>query len=144
MNNLKDNGIAGFVWYSGTVAHGLQNGRTFGYPTANLTDVTPPSELSPGVYAAKVRFNGSEYGAMLYVGTRPTLGLTESTLEIHLFDFDGDLYGTSLAFALLGKIREERNFSTVAALVAQIRRDEAGIREMLATAKSTVIPDQRK
>lgn len=119
------------VWYSGTVAHGLQNGRTFGYPTANVTGVTPPLELAPGVYAAKVRVGGSEYGAMLYVGTRPTLGLTESTLEIHLFDFDGDLYGTSLAFALFGKIRDERNFPSVTALVEQIRRDEEEIRELL-------------
>ena len=131
MNNLKDNGIAGFVWYSGTVAHGLQNGRTFGYPTANMTGITPPLELSPGVYAAKVRVDGSEYGAMLYVGTRPTLGLSEHTLEIHLFDFDGDLYGISLEFALLGKIRDERNFPSVAALVEQIRRDEEEIRERL-------------
>lgn len=131
MNNLIDNGIAGSVWYSGTVAHGLQNGRAFGYPTANLTDVTPLLELAPGVYAAKVLVHGSEYGAMLYVGTRPTLGLTESTLEIHLLDFDGDLYGTSLQFAMLGKIRDERNFPSVAALVEQIRRDEAEIREHL-------------
>jgi len=131
LNNLKDNGMAGSVWYSGTVAHGLQNGRTFGYPTANVTGVNPPLELAPGVYAAKVRVGGSEYGAMLYVGTRPTLGLTESTLEIHLFDFDDDLYGTSLAFALFGKIRDERNFPSVAALVAQIRRDEEKIRECL-------------
>ena len=131
MNNLKDNGMAGSVWYSGTVAHGLQNGRTFGYPTANVTGVTPPLELAPGVYAAKVRARGSEYGAMLYVGTRPTLGLSESTLEIHLFDFDGDLYGTSLEFALFGKIRDERQFPSVEALVEQIRRDEAEIRELL-------------
>lgn len=133
MNNLNDNGIAGFVWYSGTVAHGLQNGRAFGYPTANLTDVAPPLELTPGVYAARVRVSGSEYGAMLYVGTRPTLGLTEPTLEIHLFDFDGDLYGISLEFALLGKIRDERNFPSVAELVAQLRRDETEIRAVLAS-----------
>lgn len=131
MNKLSENGTAGLVWYSGMVAHGLQNGRTFGYPTANVTGVTPPLELAPGVYAAKVRAGGSEYGAMLYVGTRPTLGLTESTLEIHLFDFDGDLYGTSMEFALLGKVRDERNFPSVAALVEQIRRDEEEIRRLL-------------
>ena len=138
MNNLTDNGIANSVWYVGTVAHGLQNGRAFGYPTANVTGVTPSLELSPGVYAAKVRVDGSEYGAMLYVGTRPTLGLTESTLEIHLFDFDGDLYGTSLEFALLGKIRDERNFPSVAALVAQIRRDEEEIRGLLGAYKMLI------
>ena len=133
MNNLKSNGFAGSVWYSGTVAHGLQNGRTFGYPTVNVTGVTPSLSFTSGVYAAKVRVHGGEYGAMLYVGTRPTLGLTESTLEIHLFDYAGDLYGTSLEFALLGKVRDERKFPSVAALVAQLRRDEEEIRAVLAS-----------
>ena len=133
MNNLTDNGIASSVWYSGTVAHGLQNGRAFGYPTANLTDVTPLLRLTPGVYAAQVRVRGDEYGAMLYVGTRPTLGLTESTLEIHLFDYAGDLYGISLEFALFGKVRDERKFPSVSELVAQLRRDEAEIRAVLAS-----------
>lgn len=131
MNDLNDNGMASSGWYSGTVAHGLQNGRTFGYPTANLTGVTPSLALAPGVYAAKVRACGSVYDAMLYAGTRPTLGLSESTLEIHLFDFAGDLYGTSLEFALFGKIRDERSFPSVEALVEQIHRDEAEIRERL-------------
>ena len=133
MNNLKDNGMAGSVWYSGTVAHGLQNGRTFGYPTANVTGVTPPLELAPGVYAAKVRVGGSEYGAMLYVGTRPTLGLEEPTLEIYLFDFEGDLYEKTLQFALFGKVRDEQQFPSVEELIAQLRKDEQEIRRKLRT-----------
>jgi len=133
LNNLKDNGMAGSVWYSGTVAHGLQNGRTFGYPTANVTGVTPPLELAPGVYAAKVRVGGSEYGAMLYVGTRPTLGLEEPTLEIYLFDFEGDLYEKTLQFALFGKVRDEQQFPSVEELIAQLRKDEQEIRRKLRT-----------
>ena len=131
MNNQKDNGITSSVWYGGTVAHGLQNGRSFGYPTANVTDVTPALTVGTGVYAAKVRVAGCEYGAMLYVGTRPTLGLEEPTLEIFLFDFEGDLYDKPLQFNILGKVREERQFPSVEELIAQLRRDEQEIRQRL-------------
>lgn len=133
MNKLSENGIAGFVWHSGTVSHGLQNGRSFGYPTANVTDVTPPLSIGTGVYAAKVRVAGCEYGAMLYVGTRPTLGLEEPTLEIFLFDFEGDLYDKPLQFSILGKVREERQFPSVEELIAQLRRDEQEIRQCLSS-----------
>lgn len=131
MNNLLENGTAGLVWHSGTVSHGLQNGRSFGYPTANVTDVTPPLPIGTGVYAAKVRVGDCEYGAMLYAGTRPTLGLEEPTVEIYLFDFEGDLYEQTLVFALLGKVREEQHFPSVEELVAQLRRDEQEIRRRL-------------
>lgn len=127
MNKLSENGI----WYSGTVSHGLRNGRTFGYPTANVTAVTPPLAAGTGVYAAKVRVGGCEYGAMLYAGTRPTLGLEELTLEIYLFDFEGDLYDKTLQFALFGKIRDEQQFPSVAELIAQLHQDEAEIRRKL-------------
>ena len=131
MNKLSENGTPELVWYSGTVSHGLRNGRTFGYPTANVTGITPPLAAGTGVYAAKVRVGGGEHGAMLYVGTRPTLGLEEPTIEIYLFDFDGDLYDQTLQFALLDKIRDERKFLSVGELVAQLRKDEAEIREKL-------------
>ena len=131
MNNLNDNGMPSSVWYSGTVAHGLKNGRSFGYPTANIIGVNPPLELASGVYAAKVRVGGCEYGAMLYVGTRPTLGLEELTVEIFLFDFEGYLYNQLLQFAIHGKIRDEKHFPSVDELIAQLRRDEAEIREKL-------------
>lgn len=131
MNKLSENGTADLVWYSGTVAHGLRNGRTFGYPTANVTAVNPPLAVGTGVYAAKVRVGGCEYGAMLYAGTRPTLGLEEPTLEIYLFDFEGDLYDKTLQFALFGKVREEQQFPSVEELIAQLRKDEQEIRRKL-------------
>ena len=131
MNKPSENGTAGLVWHSGTVSHGLQNGRTFGYPTANITAVTPPLAAGTGVFAAKVRVGGCEYGAMLYVGTRPTLGLEEPTTEIYLFDFEGDLYDQTLQFTLVGKIRDERQFPSVEELIAQLRRDESEIRRKL-------------
>ncbi len=93
--------------------------------------MTPPLAVGTGVYAAKVRVGGCEYGAMLYAGTRPTLGLEEPTLEIYLFDFEGDLYDQTLQFTLVGKIREERQFPSVEELIAQLRRDESEIRRKL-------------
>jgi len=133
LNKLSENGTAGLIWYSGTVAHGLRNGRTFGYPTANVTAVNPPLTAGTGVYAAKVRVGGCEYGAMLYAGTRPTLGLEEPTLEIYLFDFEGDLYEKTLQFALFGKVRDEQQFPSVEELIAQLRKDEQEIRRKLRT-----------
>ncbi|MBP5400724.1 MAG: riboflavin kinase [Bacteroidales bacterium] len=133
MNKLSENGTASLIWYSGTVSHGLRNGRTFGYPTANVTAVTPPLAVGTGVYAAKVRVDGCEYGAMLYAGTRPTLGLEEPTLEIYLFDFKGDLYDQKLHFALFGKIRDEQKFLSVEDLIVQLHKDEVEIREKLKT-----------
>lgn len=133
MNKFSENGTAGIVWYSGTVSHGLQNGRTFGYPTANVTAVTPPLAVGTGVYAAKVRVGGCEYGAMLYAGTRPTLGLEKPTIEIYLFDFKDDLYNQTLQFALFGKVRDEQHFPSVDELIAQLQKDEQYIRRKLRT-----------
>ena len=133
MNKLSENGTPEILWYSGTVSHGLQNGRAFGYPTANVTAVAPSLTVGTGVYAAKVRVGDCEHGAMLYVGTRPTLGLAEPTVEIYLFDFEGDLYDKTLQFALFGKVRDEQQFPSVEELIAQLRKDEQEIRRKLRT-----------
>ena len=118
-------------WLKGTVAHGYANGRTFGYPTANLTDIQPVMPFTAGVYAACVKYDGTQYGAMMYVGTRPTLALTETTVEIHIFDFQQDIYGKAIEFAVIQKIREERRFESVDALTAQLQEDERTIRELM-------------
>lgn len=128
MELLKDNNR-----YVGKVVHGLENGRTFGFPTANVTEIAPQLSISTGVYATHVRVDNSEYGAMMYVGTRPTLHLTELSLEIHLFDFQGDLYEKKIEFLLIAKVREEQRFASVDALVAQLREDERKIRALLET-----------
>ena len=119
------------VWYKGIVCGGLQKGRTFGYPTANMSAVHPSLPCSSGVYAARVRVDLQEYAAMLYVGTRPTLAMTSPTVEIHLLDYAGDLYGMELAFMVVGKVREERRFASEKELVSQISEDEKCIRQML-------------
>ena len=116
----------------GIVARGDQRGRTIGFPTANLSEVT---ELVPanGVYAVTVdRTVLGESCALatgvMNIGTRPTLGGVSRTLEAHLFDFEGDLYGSSLRVHFIARLRDEQKFDGLPALQAQIARDAATAR----------------
>lgn len=120
---------------SGRVVHGAERGRSIGVPTANLDAV--PEALPPnGVYACLVDRVGPEGGRALAagianVGVRPTVGAGFS-VEAHLFDFDGDLYGAELRVHLVRRLRDERRFPDVSALRAQIERDFVEARASLA------------
>ncbi len=120
------------IWYSGCVIHGLENGRKWHYPTINLADIHPVMSIEAGVYAAKVKVAEKTLAAMLYCGQRPTLNLTEPVVELHLLDFQGDLYGQQVEFVVLQRVRGEQKFASVEELVSQLRRDEAAVRELLA------------
>lgn len=111
-------------WLSGKVVQGLQNGRSFGFPTVNIVLDQPFSMEEYGVFATEVLLEGVQYKGMLYVGTRPTLKLTEQTVEIHLFDFSGDCYGKEIRFFVGKKIRSEKNFSSVEELINQLKKDK--------------------
>ncbi len=121
----------------GTVVRGAGRGRTLGIPTANLE---PVNETLPGggVYACRCRERGAGAGgpwnAVVNVGRRPTFGGGETTVEAHLLDFDGDLYGRTLRLSFVAALREERRFAGPDALVAQIREDIAQARAVLAQA----------
>jgi riboflavin kinase/FMN adenylyltransferase len=114
---------------SGVVEGGDRRGRTIGFPTANLGGV---SEVLPpyGVYAI---FAGNRPGVM-NLGVRPTVDGRSLRIEVHLFDFDGDLYGQAMRVFLVGRIRAEQKFDGLDALKAQIASDAAAARKMLATA----------
>jgi riboflavin kinase/FMN adenylyltransferase len=121
---------------TGTVAAGDRRGRTIGFPTANLVEV---SELLPphGVYAVLVDRLGSGGARALArgvanVGVRPTVGAGPST-EVHLFDFDGDLYGDRLRMHFVSHLRPELRFDGLEALKEQIGRDAVAARAVLAT-----------
>jgi riboflavin kinase/FMN adenylyltransferase len=108
----------------GTVAEGRQLGRRLGFPTANLrahNELFPPN----GVYAAKAWFREDEYGGVVNIGVRPTIEneTGERILELHLFDFDQQIYGEDVEVAFLAYLRPEQKFSGVAELQAQIQRD---------------------
>lgn len=110
---------------SGSVVRGAGRGRTIGVPTANLDGVA--EALPPyGVYACVVdRLDGGKRAlakGVVNIGERPTLGAGFS-VEAHLFDFEGDLYGARLRLHLCARLREERRFDGIDALRAQIERD---------------------
>lgn len=112
----------------GVVVKGAQRGRTIGFPTAN---VDTPNELRPaaGVYAIEVRLaDGRRVGGACNIGTKPTVGGGEVTIECHLFELAEDLYGQTLRVAFLERLRSEQRFSGLDALKAQIERDVVAAR----------------
>ncbi len=113
----------------GTVVRGDGRGRVLGYPTANLAteQVLPPL----GVYFAYTRLAGRSYRSLCNIGVAPTVTAARATIpEIHLLDFDGDLYGQPLEVALLQKLRAEMQFADRGALVEQIGRDVELVRTL--------------
>lgn len=116
----------------GAVIHGDARGRTIGFPTANL-DVETALVPAPGVYAARVPVDGLIRDAVVNVGVRPTFGATDPRFEVHLLGGGRDLYGETLHAGLVAKIRDERKFDDVQALIAAIHDDVTRAREILAT-----------
>ena len=117
----------------GHVTTGKQLGRQIGFPTANLV-LCEPRQLVPkaGVYACKATCeNGDRYLAMVNIGVRPTVDSSgHTTIEAHLFDFDGDLYGTTVALDFIDRIRDERSFPSLEALTAQLHEDAEFTRKL--------------
>jgi riboflavin kinase/FMN adenylyltransferase len=116
----------------GIVSHGDKRGRLLGFPTANVS-LGRHLEPARGVYAVTVRLpDGSTCPGVANIGRRPTVNDTlESRLEVHLFDFDADLYGQELSVALHTLLRAERKFDGLDALKAQIARDAEWARDYL-------------
>lgn len=108
----------------GVVEHGDERGRLLGFPTANLDAARCQGLPSDGVYAGVVVISdGRCWPAAINVGTRPTVGGRQRLVEAHLIDFDGDLYGSTIRIRFLARIRDERRFGSLDALVQQLRAD---------------------
>lgn len=118
----------------GKVVNGFHVGRELGFPTANI-DIDYPDKLIPanGVYATRIVLpDGNRYNGMLNIGNRPTLNRpNDYSIEANLFDFSGNLYGSSLAVELIRYMRPEQTFADITALRAQLIADEAAIRKIL-------------
>jgi riboflavin kinase/FMN adenylyltransferase len=112
------------------VVAGDRRGRTLGFPTANLEP--PARRLAPGdgVYAVRVAAEGHAWAAMMNIGHRPTFDAPR-TLEAHLFDFAGDLYGQDVTVTFAARIRDTRRFDSADALAEQLKEDEAACRTLL-------------
>ncbi len=119
---------------SGKVVLGDRRGATLGFPTANISPASLRKALpAHGVYVVATGWKGSTYPGMMNIGVRPTVNPTHTeTMEVHLFDFNGDLYGETLRVVFLQRLRDERKFPDLEALVAQLRRDRDASREILA------------
>jgi riboflavin kinase/FMN adenylyltransferase len=122
----------------GVVERGASRGRALGVPTANLA-VDPLKQLPPdGVYAVEVEWAGGVAGGMMNQGGRPTFGDGRRLLEVHLFGFDGDLYGRTLRVNWVERLREVRKFDSMVALQAQLEHDRQAARTALAAASAAM------
>ena len=116
---------------SGRVAAGDQRGQELGFPTAN---VEANKELLPphGVYAVRCLLRGEKLDGVVNIGFNPTFAGGKLSVEVHLFDFDRDIYGEILDVFFVEKLRDEIRFDGPAQLIAQIKRDVAQARALLA------------
>lgn len=122
---------------TGQVVAGAQRGRSIGFPTANLA--VPEGRLLPanGVYATWVRLDDDplmrerRLASVTNVGVRPSFDNGQRTVETHLLDFDGNLYGRPLTLQFAARLRPEHRFASIDALVAQITQDAAAARRLL-------------
>lgn len=111
---------------TGSVAHGFQEGRRIGFPTANIVPESA-EKLVPGngVYATRVSVEGGEWmPAMLNIGTNPTFQRQQTTIEAHIIGFEGDIYGRKVRVEFGRKLRDEQRFESVEALQKQLEADK--------------------
>lgn len=109
---------------TGTVVEGKKIGRTINFPTANLA--VSEKKLIPknGAYAVKVIIDNKQYKGMLNIGVRPTVSGTNTSIEVNIFDFNQDLYDTSITIELIEKLRDEYKFDSITELKNQLEKDK--------------------
>lgn len=122
----KANAMLGYSYFlTGEVVKGKQIGHQIGFPTANL--MLPKQKLVPacGVYTVWIDMpDGTRRGGMLCIGHRPTVEENgEMSVEVHIFDFEGNLYGKSISVDFIGKLRDEQHFNSLDALRKQLKLD---------------------
>lgn len=123
----------------GTVVEGRRLGRELGFPTANIL----PDDLhklvpTDGVYAVYVEVGGASYQGMLNVGTRPTVNsnVDHRSIEVHIFDFSGDIYGQSITVSFVGRVRDEVKFESLEKLKQQLELDKISVLTIFAKLSS--------
>jgi len=111
---------------SGTVVAGDGRGKTLGYPTANIEPLSKKKSVpGQGVYLAGVQLGRDDFYGMMNIGVRPTvMNGGRQTLEVHIFDLDRDIYGSTITVSFLQKLRDERKFSSLEELAVQLAQDK--------------------
>jgi len=115
--------------FTGYVVTGFQVGKKIGFPTANLNPVEP-DKLIPGigVYAVLIDWKGNSYKGMMNIGRRPTLDNGDAvSLEVHIINFDADIYHQQLKVTFIRKIRDEKKFNSVDELIEQLKLDREAV-----------------
>ena len=122
----KANKFLGYTYFlKGEVVEGNKLGRTIDFPTANIS--VPKYKLLPksGVYAVRIKIDAKQYIGMMNIGFRPTIGKFDNkTLEVHIIDFNEDIYGKSIRIELISKIRDEIKFDNIDELKSQLKKDK--------------------
>ncbi len=123
---VKANKMLGYKYsITGKVIPGNKIGRTIGFPTANI-DIDDEYKLIclGGVYACQVEVDGNIYKGMGNIGTRPTVGINGLVTEVHIFDFDQDIYDKEITISFIDRIRDEQKFHNLDALKEQLNKDK--------------------
>lgn len=119
----------------GKVVEGKQLGRKIGFPTANI-EASDPHKIIPGygVYAVKIKVNEISFSGMLNIGSRPTFNQNadQRSIEVHIFDFNDDIYNAGITLTFIDKIREEQKFNGIEALANQLMKDKITALKILA------------
>jgi riboflavin kinase/FMN adenylyltransferase len=121
------NEYLGYSYFlSGTVVKGKQLGRTIGFPTANIS-LEEDYKLVPqnGVYVVRAEIDGKTIYGMMNIGFNPTVQGKQKTIEVHLFDFDSDIYNCKIQVSILQRIRSEKKFESIEVLKEQLKKDKA-------------------
>lgn len=121
---------------TGIVIEGNKIGRSIGFPTANI-EVQDAFKLiaAGGVYYCRIELEGKTYQGMGNIGTRPTVGINGLVTEVHIFDFNRNIYGKEITIFFLDRIRDEKKFNNLEQLAEQLKKDEKTIRSMMLAEK---------
>ena len=114
---------------TGIVVVGNKIGRTIGFPTANI-EIEDKYKLiaAGGVYACKIEYKGRIFSGMGNIGTRPTIGINGLVTEVHIFNFDKEIYGEEIRIIFLDRIRDEKKFAGLEELKVQLGKDRANVK----------------
>ncbi len=117
--------------FGGRVIHGDHRGRKLGFPTANLAIGSHRAMLPNGAYAVQILLAGKRYNGIANIGDNPTFEGCNRRLEVNILDFAQDIYDMPITVQFVAKLREQRKFSGIEALVKQLRIDEVNARKLL-------------
>jgi riboflavin kinase/FMN adenylyltransferase len=139
-NALQDEGnvekaakfLGRYYILNGTVVHGDKRGAKIGFPTANIhADQARKIVPKKGVYAVWIRVDNSYFPAMMNIGQRPTFDGDDVTMEVHIFDFDEDIYGREVQTQFVKRLRDEKKFDGPDELVKQLKKDKSDAEKIL-------------